>query len=131
MGGDCCGGPPADAATASSKSAPSPAVAAAAAAIAALKVADEAGKKAGEHAGAGADGAAPPAAKSHADHVASMQAYIAKRISLFEQYHAREAEKVCGGEGRGSAFCLGASVPVLAPGAGTGRFPCLGRAPAV
>ena len=103
MGGDCCGGdPPAPAPS----HAPSPAVAAASAAIAALKLADEAGKHKGGDA-APADGAPP--ARSHADHVAAMQAYIAQRIALFEQYHAREAAKVCAREreeARGRISCF-------------------------
>jgi hypothetical protein len=93
MGGDCCGGAP----PATAPAPVSPAVAAAAAAIAALKVQDDAMKKA--DAAAGASGAPPPSSTmSHAEHVASMQAYIAKRIRLFEGYHAREGEKVRGVE---------------------------------
>lgn len=93
MGGDCCGGAP----PATVPAPVSPAVAAAAAAIAALKVQDDAMKKA--DAAAGASGAPPPSSTmSHAEHVASMQAYIAKRIRLFEGYHAREGEKVRGVE---------------------------------
>lgn len=76
MGADCCGGDP------------SPA-------MAALSVADAPPRA--------APAAAPTVpSKSHAEYAAELQAYVAKRISLFEQYRAREEAKVRELWGRGA-----------------------------
>jgi hypothetical protein len=94
MGADCCGGP-------------DPAVAAASAAVAGLAVAHRSPNKK----------AAGPPPKAHAECVADLQAFIAKRIALFEVYRARELEKVSEGwrRERGGGFGAAAFPRVRLP----------------
>lgn len=87
MGADCCGGG-------------DPAVAAASAAVAGLAVAKPSPSKK----------AAGPPPKAHAECVADLQAFIAKRITLFEGYRARELAKVREAVGRARRADLGAAV---------------------
>lgn len=89
MGADCCGGGPP----------PPPAAAAdvdgAAAAVDGLSVAAAANQPSPSKAQKKADAAAAAAnARPHSEYVADLQAFLAKRIELFEQYRKRDVDKV-------------------------------------
>ena len=81
MGADCCGGGPPPASDAS-------AVGAAAAAVDGLSVNQVSPSKVQKKADATAS------ARPHSEYVADLQAFLAKRIELFEQYRKRDVDKV-------------------------------------
>ena len=85
MGGDCCGGGP-----------PPPAadLEAAAAALNGLSV-SAAKQPSPSKSQKKADAAAEAAnVRPHSEYVADLQAFLAKRIELFEQYRKRDVDKV-------------------------------------
>lgn len=86
MGADCCGGGPP----------PPPDVDGAAAAVDGLSVsaANAANQPSPSKAQKKADAAAAANARPHSEYVADLQAFLAKRIELFEQYRKRDVEKV-------------------------------------
>lgn len=84
MGADCCGGGPP----------PPPDVDGAAAAVDGLSFA-AANQPSPSKAQKKADAAAAAAnARPHSEYVADLQAFLAKRIELFEQYRKRDVDKV-------------------------------------
>lgn len=90
MGTDCCGGGPPPPSAANPNGA---AVNEAAAAVGALSVdGSAAAAKSSANKTKSAEPAAP--AKPHSEYVADLQAFLAKRIELFEQYRKRDVDKV-------------------------------------
>ena len=91
MGADCCGGGPPPSSAESNDA--NVGVNEAAAGVGALSVDGGAAAKSPPNKKASSAEAAPPA-KPHSEYVADLQAFLAKRIELFEQYRKRDVDKV-------------------------------------
>lgn len=87
MGADCCGGGPPP----SNDTSAVGAVAAAVDGLSVSKSASASPTKAQKKADAAA---AAASARPHSEYVADLQAFLAKRIELFEQYRKRDVDKV-------------------------------------